>query len=59
MSEQEYVDLSDLNRLRHARKILSDIIPENSTIIEEEPFREVMKTLWKLQENLTDEISIK
>ena len=59
MTEQEYIDLSDLQRLKSARAILNNIMPSISKIIDEKSFREVRKILWDFQEKLTDEVSIK
>lgn len=57
MTEQEYIDVSDLHRIISALKILSDICPENSNIIKEEDFKNVISTMRGWQNNLFKEIS--
>lgn len=50
MTEQEYIAATDLAKIRHATKILREIVPENSTIIKPELYREIIKQLkrWEI-----------
>lgn len=46
MTEQEYIDVTDLVKLRDIKFILRDIIPENSEIIDKDSFKgEEMKII--------------
>ncbi|MBK7883570.1 MAG: hypothetical protein IPJ81_07025 [Chitinophagaceae bacterium] len=57
MTENEYIAVSDLHIVISALKILSDICPENSTVIKEEDFKNVISTMRGWQNNLFKEIS--
>lgn len=57
MTEQEYIDVSDLHRIISALKILSDICPEISNIIKEEEFKNTISSLRKWQNELFKIIS--
>lgn len=46
MTELEYCQLTDLQRIRDARKILSEIIPENNELIFKEEHAQLMVTLY-------------
>ncbi len=59
VTEQEYIDLTDLTKVRNAKKILSDITPENSTVITKEDWQKIMTALWKWEKALLMGIKIK
>jgi hypothetical protein len=54
MTEQEYIDTTDRVKISNARQILSDICPENSSVIDIENFRVMMKLLAEWEEQLFD-----
>jgi len=56
--EQEYINISDLVRLRVAVGVLREIIPENSTVINYSDFKEIMKILKDWESSLGKEIII-
>jgi len=56
MTEQEYIDVSDLHRIISALKILSDICPEISNIIKEEEFKNTISTIRKWQNELFKQV---
>lgn len=59
MTEQEYIDVSDLAKLRSAKAILSDITPANSKVIDLYDFSTIMEHLaiWEIE--LSEKINIK
>ena len=58
MKEQEYIDMSDLKNLQNALDILSDIIPENSQVIEKGKFLESTSILYNYRDILREKINI-
>lgn len=54
MKEKEYINLTDLQKLRIAIIILYDIEPENSSVIEKHKFNKMRRQLVKWQDDLTD-----
>ncbi len=59
MSEQEYINVSDLKNILSAKNNLREIIPESSKIIKENEYRTVMLILNKWQDELFKIIKIK
>lgn len=51
ISEQEYIHTKDLGIITSVIKILKEIIPENSEIIDKKDFQEIMRllTIWKME----------
>lgn len=49
MTEQEYCDLRDLQRIESAMSILGDVIPHNSSVVKEKDYRMIGQILsnWK------------
>jgi len=58
ITEQEYVDMSDLTKARMALKIIYDIIPKNSKVIKAESHRVVVRILNGWEKDLGGEIHI-
>lgn len=57
MTEKEYINVSDLNRLRQACTILATIIPANSDVIVKEDFQEIMSKLQDWEQELGEDVS--
>ena len=59
ISEQEYIHTKDLGILASAIKVLQEIIPENSEIIDKKDYDEIIRllTIWKMEHY--DKIKIK
>jgi phage pi2 protein 07 len=51
MTETEYVNCCDVQTVCHIEKLLWDITPENSTIIDKDEYELVKKTIksWRIQ----------
>lgn len=52
MTEQEYIDASDLQKVRIANQLLRQIHPVNSSIIDPQHFRKVILILQKWEDDL-------
>lgn len=59
MNEQDYIDACDRVRVSAAKSILSEVFPENSSVIELEGYRDLMGTLTHWEEQLFDLIKEK
>ena len=59
MTEQEYINVRDLSTAMNIRKIISDIIPENSIVVKKEDFVTVYKILSQWEEQLFEIINTK
>lgn len=59
MTEQEYINVCDLQRITDAKNILRDVLPETSNIITSEDKAIVFKILNKWQDELFKAIKIK
>lgn len=59
MTEQEYIDTTDMQRLRDAQSILSNIVPENSKVIDPVEYRFVFNTIRSWCRQLENNISTK
>lgn len=59
MKEQDYINVSDLARVRSAIVVLRNIIPKNSTIIKEEDYYKIMSKLYSWESDLVELIKIK
>jgi len=53
-TEQEYIDISDLQKIYNAYSILQDIVPEISSVISLEEYRHMMLTISKLRDKYFD-----
>lgn len=58
MTEQEYIDVSDLTNVRAMRAILHDIVAENSSVIPQEEYQTVGKLLSRWAEKLHERIHV-
>ena len=58
MEQQEYIDVTDRVRISHALKILSDITPENSSVITPSELQHVLTALRYWEEKLFEQIGI-
>jgi small-conductance mechanosensitive channel len=56
MTEQEYINATDLAKLRSALNILKEIVPENSTIIPTEEFKKVRAEIFHWEIAITKNI---
>lgn len=52
MTEREYIDATDLAKVRSAIAVLRQILPENSTVITRPEYGEVMPVLYHWQDQL-------
>lgn len=52
MTEQEYIDATDLAKVRMIRAILRDIVAENSAVIHPDAYREVSRIVAKWEQDL-------
>ncbi len=59
IDEQDYINISDLNKVRIANEILKSIIPDNSTMIGKNDHAQMIKVLSSWEENLYNSIIIK
>lgn len=59
MTEQEYIDVTDLVKLRDIKFILRDIIPENSEIIDKDSFNSIYAIIGEWEHKLSNKIMIK
>ena len=59
ITEQEYIHIKDLGTIASAIKVLQELIPENSEIIDKKDYDEIIRllTIWKMEHN--DKIKIK
>lgn len=46
MTEQEYIDLSDAEKVKVARDLIKDIVPKSSSVISEEDHEAVLHKLY-------------
>jgi len=53
-TEQEYIDISDMQKIYNAYSILQDIVPEISSVISLEEYRHMMLTISKLRDRYFD-----
>lgn len=58
MNQEQYVDISDRVRVANALQILSDIIPEQSTVITPSELHYVLTALRHWEERLLARIKI-
>jgi len=58
MDQQEYLDVSDRIRASNAMQILSEIVPEKSSIITPSELRHVLTALSHWEEKLLGQIKI-
>lgn len=58
MSEQEYINVSDLARVTSVIKVIGDIVPETSNTIEEEDYRGMLSKLYEWQNELFKTVSV-
>ena len=58
MEQQEYMDVSDRVRISNALQILSDITPENSSVITPSELQHVLTALRYWEEKLLEQIGI-
>ena len=58
MEQQEYIDVSDRVRISNALQILSDITPENSSVITPSELQHVLTALRYWEEKLLEQIGI-
>mgnify|MGYP003632183739 CR=1 FL=1 len=51
ISEQEYIHTKDLGILASAIKVLQELIPENSEVIDKKDYDEIMRLLiiWEME----------
>jgi hypothetical protein len=54
MTEQQYIDTTDLQRVR--KNILREILPPNSKVVSQEDHNEVMRILSKWNDDLYEAI---
>lgn len=59
MTEQEYIDVSDLRCIMNAISCLKEICPESSKIIRKKEYDNIRFTLSKWQQKLLDSVNIK
>jgi hypothetical protein len=59
MTEQEYINTSDLARIRSMIAVSKNIIPANSKIINNTEFYKIMQLLYKLEQKLSSKTVIK
>ena len=58
MDQQEYIDVSDRIRVSNARQILSEIVPEQSSVITPSELQHVLAALRYWEEKLLNQIKI-
>jgi len=58
MDQQEYIDVSDRIRVSNARQILSEIVPEQSSVITPSELQHVVTALRYWEEKLFNQIKI-
>ena len=58
MNQQEYIDVSDRMKIFHALQILSEIVPEQSSVITPSELQHVLAALRYWEETLLKKISI-
>lgn len=58
MKEQEYINVSDLAKIRSAISVLRNIIPASSKVINKNDFAKVMDRLYKWEQKLSSKIII-
>lgn len=58
MKEQEYINVSDLLKTTGAIKILREIVPDNSEIIDNKELGKILSKLNKWQSKLFKSINI-
>ena len=58
MTEKEYIDRGDLKSIQMIKRLLHDIVPEISEVIETEPMRQILGTLGKWETGLYKECEI-
>lgn len=59
MTEQEYIDVSELAKLRMAKAILVDITPENSKVINPASFKKVLSKMEIWTQRLSEGLDVK
>jgi len=59
MDEKLYINVSDLTRLKNAKNILSEIIPENSDIVTKNEFIRIHEVISGWIEKLYEKIEVK
>lgn len=59
MKEQEYINVSDLTRIRSMIIVGRNIIPENNKVIDKNDFAEIMDRLYTWEQKLSSKIEIK
>lgn len=58
MTEQEYIDSTDLAKLRLIKSILQEIAPENSSIIDKKSYIDIYETIVIWSDELREKINI-
>ena len=58
MTEQEYIDATDLQKLKSAILILRDITPPNSKVLPSDKFGVVVETLQEWRDELYKQVEI-
>ena len=58
MTEQEYIDCQDRTRVRIMKDILSEIVPENSSVIARKDYTHMMRKLFLWERKLANAIDI-
>lgn len=58
MTERELIDLGDRVRIKDAKEILRQVLPENSGIIDKEDYQTVMRILSLWIEKLSESIKV-
>lgn len=59
MTEQEYIDCQDRVRIVIIKNILSEIVPENSSVIVREDYTQVMRKLISWETKLFKAVKVK
>jgi len=58
MTEQEYVDCQDRVRIGMIKNILSEIVPENSSVIARKDYTHMMRKLFLWERKLANAIDM-
>lgn len=53
MTEQEYIDATDLAKLRIADTIIRDVLPANSSVVDKESHRTVCRIIQQWTDRLS------
>ena len=58
MTEQEYIEVSDLARIRNIQSIMRDIVPDCGDIIGKDAYQTIGSILYDWESRLTIKIEI-